>query len=569
MMIRHVRHKLLIAVAIALSRGFSAIAYFYTKAMEDSIVDDYQRTLHRLTESVVMNIETIMKESHAEIMSDFARRLKTLPGVIDFRIARVDGTEAYVDNKTIDAVNELLGEQAFPRRSGSIETPPRIFSPDDPGVAEALDGIESVLRQSEGSPETGPVVHFYDPIPHGSKCDGCHGKGGKVRGVLKLTTSMAEVERDMMRARLQSLIVLVISLVLTMAVTGYMLGRFIAKPIEDITAAMMRVTGGNFAVQVASGRQDELGRMARSFNQMTADLQRTYQKMKREQEKLYSVIQGTHEAVVVTNASGAVVLVNESTEILVGKNLARISEEGLLNLIDEPVRFQLMLDDKNVSKEPTLFQYKGRWLLTSATTIRDKQGSPIGSAALLRDVTLEQSLLKELERLSITDALTDVYNRRHLDATLALELNRSRETGSPLAVIMFDADHFKKFNDTYGHDQGDRVLKMAGEVMKAAVRQYDVPCRYGGEEFTVILPGADPDGAMRVAERLRRDVEAMAVDGLKVTISLGIACYPQLAAHSPEALIEAADAALYRSKESGRNCSTMATPEMIKATKAG
>jgi diguanylate cyclase (GGDEF)-like protein/PAS domain S-box-containing protein len=291
--------------------------------------------------------------------------------------------------------------------------------------------------------------------------------------------------------------------------------------------------------------------------------------MKREQEKLYSVIQGTHEAVVVTNASGAVVLVNESTEILVGKNLARISEEGLLNLIDEPVRFQLMLDDKNVSKEPTLFQYKGRWLLTSATTIRDKQGSPIGSAALLRDVTLEQSLLKELERLSITDALTDVYNRRHLDATLALELNRSRETGSPLAVIMFDADHFKKFNDTYGHDQGDRVLKMAGEVMKAAVRQYDVPCRYGGEEFTVILPGADPDGAMRVAERLRRDVEAMAVDGLKVTISLGIACYPQLAAHSPEALIEAADAALYRSKESGRNCSTMATPEMIKATKAG
>lgn len=569
MIIHRVRHKLLIALAIALSLGFSTIAYFYTKAMEDSIVSDYQRTLHRLTDSVVMNIETIMKESHAEIMSDFARRLKTLPGVIDFRIARVDGTEAYVDNETVDAVNQRLGEPIFPRRSGSTEAPYKVFALDEPGIAEALKGQEGVMRKSEGTPETGPVIHFYDPIAHTAQCDSCHGKGNKLRGVLKLTTSMAEVDRDMMKARLQSLIVLVISLALTTAVTGYMLGRFIAKPIEDITAAMMLVTGGNFEVQVASGRQDELGKMASSFNQMTAELQRTYHKMKREQEKLYSVIQGTQEAVVVTDAFGAVVLVNDSTEQLVGKNIARISQEGLLNLLDDPILFQRMLEDTDTAKEPTLFEYNNRWLLTSATTIRDKDGLQIGSAALLRDVTLEQALLKELEHLSITDALTDVYNRRHLDATLKLELMRARETGLPLAVIMFDADHFKKFNDTYGHDQGDRVLKMVGQVMKGAVRQYDVPCRYGGEEFTVILPGADSHGALFVAERLRKDIEAMAVDGLQVTISLGIACYPLILATSPESLIEAADTALYRSKESGRNCSTMATPEMLKTTVVG
>jgi diguanylate cyclase (GGDEF)-like protein len=222
-----------------------------------------------------------------------------------------------------------------------------------------------------------------------------------------------------------------------------------------------------------------------------------------------------------------------------------------------------MLDNTDASKEPTLVEYKGRWLLTSANTIRDKEGSPIGSAALLRDVTLEQALLKELERLSITDALTDVYNRRHLDATLKRELDRSRQTGAPLAVIMFDADHFKNFNDTYGHDQGDRVLKMAGQVMKGAVRKYDVPCRYGGEEFAVILPSTGPEGAMQVAERLRQDVETMSVDGLKVTISLGVACFPMITADTPAALVEAADVALYRSKESGRNRSTMATPEML------
>jgi diguanylate cyclase (GGDEF)-like protein/PAS domain S-box-containing protein len=536
--------------------------------VEDSIIRDYNRTLHRLTESVVMNIETIMKESHAEIMPDFARRLKTLPGIIDFRIARIDGTEAYLDNKTIDAVNERLGESSFSRRSDSVEAP-KVLSLDDPGVAEALKGNEAILVKIEGTAETGAVVHFYDPILHSAKCKGCHGNEGPVRGVLKLTTSMAEVERDMMKARLQSLIVLVTSLVLTMAVTGYMLGRFIAKPIEEITAAMMQVTGGNFTVQLAAGRQDELGRMARSFNKMTLDLQRTYQKMKHEQDKLYTVIQGTQEAVVVTDASGKVVLVNDAAETLLGKTVECISTGGILNLLDEPDRFQAMLDDTGLSKEPTLFAYKERWLLTSANTILDKDGAPIGSAALLRDVTLEQALLKELERLSITDALTDVYNRRHLDATLKLELNRSRETGSPLAVIMLDADHFKKFNDTYGHDQGDRVLKMTGHAMKEAVRQYDVPCRYGGEEFTIILPATDPDGAMHVAERLRQDIEAMTVDGLKVTISLGIACFPLIAADSPEALIEAADTALYRSKENGRNCSTMATEEMLRTAKAG
>jgi diguanylate cyclase (GGDEF)-like protein/PAS domain S-box-containing protein len=395
------------------------------------------------------------------------------------------------------------------------------------------------------------------------KCNECHERKGKVRAVIKLTTSMVEAERDMMKARLQSLIVLVVALVLTMAVTGYMLGRFVAKPIEDITAAMKKVTGGNFNVHVNSARRDELGRMAGSFNKMTAELQRSYRQMKSEQEKLYSVIQGAQEAVVVTDAGGEVVLVNDAAEDLLGKKIEQIRADGIFNVIDQPERFRAMLDDANPAREPVLFEYKGRWLLTSATTIRDETGAPLGSAALLRDVTLEQALLKELARLSITDALTDVFNRRHLDATLGIELSRAVETGLPLAVIMLDADHFKQFNDAHGHDQGDRVLQMLGARMKQTLREYDVPCRYGGEEFVVILPGTDRAGALHVAERLRLDVEAMTVDGLTVTISLGIACFPLIDAKSPETLIEAADVALYRSKESGRNCCTLATPEML------
>jgi diguanylate cyclase (GGDEF)-like protein/PAS domain S-box-containing protein len=562
MKIGRIRYKLLLTLAIALSMGFASIGYFYTMAVEKSIMSEYQRTLHRLTDSVAMNVETIMKERHAEIMPDFSRRLKVLPGVLDFRIARLDGTEAFLDNKTIDSVNQRLGESSFDRRATDVVAP-KVFSLNDPGVSRALGGEEGILVQNTSDPALRDVVTFYDPILHSAKCDRCHAAGGPVRAVLKLTTSIAEVERDMMKARLQSLIVVVVSLALTMAITGYMLGRFIAKPIEEITAAMGHVSGGKFDTQVASSRKDELGHMARSFNKMTTNLLTNFQKMKSEKEKLHSVVQGAQEAIVVTDDTGKVVLVNDATELLIGKSVARIQEEGLLNLLDEPERFQSMLDDTHAVCEPSLFEYKGRWLLTSAHTIRDTNGITIGSAALLRDVTLEQAMLKELERLSITDALTDVFNRRHLDATLKTEIKRAHDVGSPLAVIMFDADHFKKFNDTYGHDQGDRVLKMVGQVMQETVRKYDVPCRYGGEEFTVILPSTDAEGAMHFAERLRKNIEAMRVDGLQVTVSLGVACFPQIPAETPEALIEAADTALYVSKESGRNCSTMATAAIL------
>ncbi len=559
-----IRYKLLLTLAIALSLGFASIGYFYTMAVEKSIMSEYQRTLHRLTDSVAMNVETIMKERHAEIMPDFARRLKALPGVLDFRIARVDGTEAFIDNETIDAVNKKLGESTFDRRTTDVVAP-KVFAMNDPGLDRAVKGEEGILVRNTEDPALRDIVSFYDPILNSEKCVRCHA-AGPVRAVMKLTTSIVEVERDMMKARLQSLIVVVVSLALTMAVTGYMLGRFIAKPIEEISAAMAHVIDGKFDTQVAASRQDELGKMARSFNKMTTDLVQNFQKMKNEKEKLHSVIQGAQEAIVVTDDVGKVVLVNDATERLLGKSVEQIQEGGILNLLDQPERFQAMLDDTHAVSEPSLFEYKGHWLLTSAHTIRDATGSPIGSAALLRDVTLEQAMLKELERLSITDALTDVFNRRHLDVTLRTELKRARDVGLPLAVIMFDADHFKKFNDTYGHDQGDRVLKMVGQVMKETVRMYDVPCRYGGEEFAVILPSTEADGAMHFAERLRKNIEVMRVDDLKVTISLGVACFPMIAAELPEALIEAADAALYVSKESGRNCSTMATPAMLVKT---
>jgi diguanylate cyclase (GGDEF)-like protein len=192
--------------------------------------------------------------------------------------------------------------------------------------------------------------------------------------------------------------------------------------------------------------------------------------------------------------------------------------------------------------------------------IQDVKGVPIGSAALIRDVTEEKRLEEELRRLSTTDGLTALANRRHLDQVLSDEFARAGRTKAPLSVIMFDVDHFKKFNDTHGHDQGDRVLQAVARCFRECLRKYDTACRYGGEEFLAILPSTDLEGAVSVAERIRREVEEMVVDDLKVTISLGVASCPDRLITAPEMLVETADAALYRAKAAGRNRVVQAEP---------
>lgn len=166
-------------------------------------------------------------------------------------------------------------------------------------------------------------------------------------------------------------------------------------------------------------------------------------------------------------------------------------------------------------------------------------------------------LYENTKRLSITDGLTKLYNHRFFQDTLKREFSRSYRNKTPLSLALLDIDHFKGFNDTYGHQQGDIVLQELARTLRGQVRSLDVVARYGGEEFAVIMPEAPPEVALRVAERLRAAVEGHPVAGpdapLRVTISLGIASAPHRELTTAAGLIAAADRALYRAKERGRN----------------
>ena len=165
-----------------------------------------------------------------------------------------------------------------------------------------------------------------------------------------------------------------------------------------------------------------------------------------------------------------------------------------------------------------------------------------------------------LDRLSRTDPLTGLANRRHVEEALAREWSRQLREGGPLAVLMLDIDGFKAFNDTYGHQAGDECLRMVAKAIEASVRgPQDVPARYGGEEFIVVLPRSDLASASLVGERVRQKVEALGIVHKRspcssvVTVSVGAAATQPGAGESAEALIHRADDALYASKESGRN----------------
>lgn len=207
------------------------------------------------------------------------------------------------------------------------------------------------------------------------------------------------------------------------------------------------------------------------------------------------------------------------------------------------------------------------WVEGSLRVFRDPAtGRPIGYLNLVRDITERkraeehlQSAYRAMESLVVVDALTGISNRRRFDEALATEWRRALREGDKLSLLLIDADHFKRYNDTYGHVRGDSCLKQIAEAaLDVVLRPGDLVARYGGEEFAVVLPGTDEIGAKAVAEdicqavRNRRLPHEGNAPGI-VTVSVGCATVIPMRGKSPQDLIESADQALYRAKGRGRN----------------
>ncbi|WP_374473174.1 diguanylate cyclase domain-containing protein [Arenimonas sp.] len=278
------------------------------------------------------------------------------------------------------------------------------------------------------------------------------------------------------------------------------------------------------------------------------------------------VVRKTSEAIMVLDPQMRIVSVNPAWERLTGLRGADVV--GLMppSLTRDPAllaRLKAAIDEGDHwegevwGQRPDGTRYPTGAL---AEVVRDDAGAITHFVVVLQDVAAQKELEERLRELSATDGLTHIANRRAFDDALVHEWERALRNGGPLSVVMADIDFFKRYNDQYGHVAGGVCLQQVAAALKAGIRQGgDFVGRYGGEEFVVVLPGADADAARAVAESLRQRVEALALPhegnpatGV-VTISLGVATCEPVRGREPTTLVEAADKQLYRAKQGGRN----------------
>jgi diguanylate cyclase (GGDEF)-like protein len=232
--------------------------------------------------------------------------------------------------------------------------------------------------------------------------------------------------------------------------------------------------------------------------------------------------------------------------------LKRLDEESA------PVLSALLPNARNVVVVPLFAEGKPVGVLAveydvaSSARIERRVLSMVGQFASHAALALRNAwLLEQVWKMAETDPLTGIANRRVFEATLERELARAERSGEQVSLVMMDIDHFKRLNDSHGHQAGDDVLRQLAANLTAACRGFDTPARFGGEEFAVILPTCTSKESLWIADRMRQQLSEMD-DVAPITVSVGVATYP---AHSEDAagLVKAADEALYEAKRAGRN----------------
>ena len=427
----------------------------------------------------------------------------------------------------------------------------------------------------------------------------------RVIAVIDVSRDMDEINQLKSNTLRRTLILAAVSLAVMLLIC-FFTATWVSRPLSKLAEAAGEITRGNFQARLtdlSSGR--EIDTVVQSFNTMSEALEKSRSLLERKLFELTTLFEISRKinfassgleiareilgkAVHSLNASrGSILLYNEETDTLtvetaIGDGISEVSPRieikpgvGIAGMAFEklePVVLNSLPDDQflpyDIGFEPDIHNILCDPLVSEGKAvgviniINRKEGDfTEQDASLANTMCAQMTLAMEKTRmyeLAITDGLTKLYVHRYFQLAMDNELSRCKRYKNRFSLILFDIDHFKVFNDTYGHQIGDLVLTATASLLKAAVRTMDIPCRYGGEEFTVILPETDSETAQAVAERFRKTIENHEFHGsekpLKVTISIGISAYPEHGSEKMD-LIRKADAALYSCKGRGRNCS--------------
>jgi two-component system, cell cycle response regulator len=410
------------------------------------------------------------------------------------------------------------------------------------------------------------------------------------------------------------LLLVVVSLLTT--ALGAVLARLVSRPLGELAEQARAIARGDFARPPSAVRSGgEVGELARAFERMRVELgehlaalRTSRDELARSMNRLGETLSSTHDlpkllAVVLEAAvqarrakAGSLLLLTADRTALVREAVHGLRQrdpseriplgQGVAGTVAATGRPMVLASPADAGPhgpaEPTAntqvsvpLLAQGRVLGVLSLYDRD-DGEPFTLAdaealtafAVQAAVAIENvQLHAEAERLSVTDPLTGAWNFRYFERRFEQEIERSRRFGRVLALLMLDLDHFKSVNDRYGHQRGDDVLVEFARRVTGSVRDIDTFARYGGEEFVLILPETNLDGGLAVAEKLRMAIHGTAFrgrgdGGMRLTVSIGVACFPEHAT-SREELLRAADEALYEAKLQGRDRVVTAGPRLL------
>ncbi|MDR7280617.1 GGDEF domain-containing protein [Catenuloplanes atrovinosus] len=450
---------------------------------------------------------------------------------------------------------------------------------------------------------------------------------------LPLAVSVPGPDRRDLFAVLLGIVVLAGALAVLVAAA---LARSTTRPLAELVRAADRVAGGDLDARVPVRGHDEVARLGGAFNRMTRETQAYVQaltagrdQLRRHLRTLGETLSGTHDldrilrvllrtAMVATGARAGLVLLHDpetghlvgrcadglgdrtphaepaALRIAVGRGLlgsvaataeprrGRVHPDGAPLCPEEPrcrtyvaVPFRPPYDDAAGEAGPAASGVLALYDRLGADDFDDVDLGTLRTFAGQAAVAVENVRVhEEAQRLSLTDPVTGLWNYRYLQESIRREVERASRFGRTLAVLVLDLDHFKAVNDTYGHAVGDAVLVEFARRVRSGLREVDLAFRQGGEEFVVLLPETDSDGAATVAERLGaavRDSPVAVSERLRVpvTVSIGIAVYPRHGGHA-QRVLDAADEAVYAAKAAGRDTYRIsAPPPAARAPRAG